>query len=69
MTENGYLIWIVAMAIMTIFVLTVGTLAAAHMISREKREDDEKDRPQPDVLGARAEPATTDPEQRRLPAA
>jgi hypothetical protein len=40
MTENGYLIWFIAMAIMTIFVLTVGTLAAADMFARERREED-----------------------------
>jgi hypothetical protein len=39
MTDPGYLIiWIVAMAIMTIFVLTIGTLAAADMLRREKTE-------------------------------
>lgn len=39
MTDPGYLIiWIVAMAIMTIFVLTIGTLAAADMLRREKAE-------------------------------
>ena len=39
MTDPGYLIiWIVTMAIMTILVLTIGTLAAADMLRREKAE-------------------------------
>jgi hypothetical protein len=60
MTENGYLIWIVAMAIMTIFVLTIGTLAAADMFAREKREEGAEERP---------EPAAAEQERRHLPAA
>ena len=38
MSDDGYLIWIIAMAIMTISVLTVGTLAAAGMLAREKED-------------------------------
>jgi hypothetical protein len=60
MTENGYLIWFVAMAIMTIFVLTIGTLAAADMFAREEREDGEDERP---------EPTAADPERRHQRAA
>jgi len=40
MTDLGYLIWFIAMAIMTIFVLTIGTLAAAGMLTREKSDED-----------------------------
>jgi hypothetical protein len=36
MSDNGYLIWFVAMAAMIIAILTVGTLAAAGLIGREK---------------------------------
>jgi hypothetical protein len=35
MTETGYLVWIVATAIMIIVVLTIGTLAAADLLRRE----------------------------------
>ena len=34
MTPTGHIIWIIAMAFMTIVVLTVGTLAAAGIIGR-----------------------------------
>jgi len=37
MTDGGYLIWIVAMAIMTMTVLTLSTLAAAGMLARGGR--------------------------------
>ncbi|HET9422762.1 MAG TPA: hypothetical protein VFO49_16590 [Nocardioides sp.] len=47
MNDHGYLIWIVAMAIMTIFVLTVGTLAAAEMLTREQREQDASSKTDP----------------------
>ena len=47
MTDNGYLVWIVGMAIMTIFVLTVGTLAAAEMLTREQRERDASSKTDP----------------------
>jgi len=55
MTDNGYLIWIIAMAIMTIFVLTIGTLAAAGMLTREKREEDARPRPETDAQFPRPE--------------
>ena len=37
---SGYLIWIVGTAIMTVTILTVGTLAAAGMLTREKGRPD-----------------------------
>jgi len=38
MPDAHYLIWIVAMAVMTVTVLTVGTLAAAGMLPERKRK-------------------------------
>lgn len=57
MTDNGYLIWIIAMAIMTIFVLTIGTLAAAGMLTRHKSEQGAR-RPETDA-GARPKHVTS----------
>jgi hypothetical protein len=36
MSDNGYMIWFVATAAMIIAVLTIGTLAAAGLIGRDK---------------------------------
>jgi hypothetical protein len=36
MSDNGYLIWFVATAAMTVAVLTIGTLAAAGLIGHHK---------------------------------
>ena len=60
MTENAYLIWIVAMAIMTIFVLTVGTLAAADMLRRQSPE--QRDSTSGDDRAPLPGQATTGPE-------
>ena len=62
MTENGYLIWIIAMAVMTIFVLTVGTLAAADMLAREQRKEETRQRPEADAQASRLEPAAASAE-------
>lgn len=51
MSENGYLIWMVAMAVMIVAVLTIGTLAAAGLLGRSEdtaegqARDDEERRP------------------------
>lgn len=37
MTDNGYLIWMIATAVMTIAVLTIGTLASAGILRRRDR--------------------------------
>ena len=34
MTETGYLVWLIAMAIATIAVLAIGTMAAADILPR-----------------------------------
>ena len=38
MTDLGYLLWLVATAAMTITVLTVGTLAAAGLLTRSPHD-------------------------------
>jgi hypothetical protein len=37
MTDTGYVVWLIAMALMTIAVLTVGTLGAADLLPRQRR--------------------------------
>ena len=37
MTDLGHLVWLVAMAVMTVTVLTVGTLASAGLLTRRER--------------------------------
>jgi hypothetical protein len=39
MTETGYLVWLIAMALMTMSVLTVGNLAAAEMLPHQRRAE------------------------------
>ena len=36
MTDLGFLIWFIAMAVMTLTVLTIGTLAAADILPRRR---------------------------------
>jgi hypothetical protein len=38
MTDIGYMVWIIATAIMTVAVVTVGTLAAAGVFDRDPRD-------------------------------
>ncbi len=42
MTETDHLIALIGMAIMTILVLTIGTLAAADLLGREKKTEEPK---------------------------
>jgi hypothetical protein len=37
-TETGYLVWLIAMAVATISILTVGTLGAAEMLPHQQRD-------------------------------
>ena len=39
MTETGYLVWLIAMAVMTMSVLTVGTLGAAELLPHQRRAE------------------------------
>lgn len=44
MSETGYLVWLIAMAIATVAVLAIGTMAAAGILPRravKRREDEE----------------------------
>jgi hypothetical protein len=36
MTETGYLVWLISMALMTMAVLTVGTLGAAELLPHQR---------------------------------
>jgi hypothetical protein len=45
MTDLGYMIWLIATAIMTATVLTVGTLAAAGVFDRDPQERSTAPRP------------------------
>jgi hypothetical protein len=44
MTETGYLVWLLATAVMTMSVLTVGTLAAAELLPHQRRAEDRRTR-------------------------
>jgi hypothetical protein len=37
MTDTGYLVWLIAMAVLTTTVLTVGTLGAADLLPHQRR--------------------------------
>ena len=39
MTETGYLVWLIAMAVMTMSVLTIGTLGAAELLPHQRRAE------------------------------
>jgi hypothetical protein len=39
MSDNAYLVWFLATALMTVTVLTISTLAAAGMLPRKNRRD------------------------------
>ena len=39
MNETGYLVWLIAMAVMTMSVLTVGTLVAAELLPHQRRAE------------------------------
>ena len=58
MTDLGYLVWLVATAIVTITVLTVGTLAAAGLLPRRRRTRD----PRPTADGSGGSRAGKNPE-------
>jgi hypothetical protein len=51
MTETGYLLWFIAMALATITVLTVGTLGAAELLPHQRRAEARRSRQEP---GSRA---------------
>ncbi|MBB3043455.1 hypothetical protein [Nocardioides soli] len=74
MSDLGYLIWIVATALMIITVLTLGTLASAGMLGRDPRSDrrtqDPTDTPthavtwtEPDSPAREAAPRRDEPER------
>lgn len=39
MSDTGYLVWLIATAVATITVLTVGTLGAADLLPHQRRAD------------------------------
>lgn len=39
MTETAYLVWLIAMAVVTMTVLTVGTLGAAELLPHQRRAE------------------------------
>ena len=39
MSDTGYLVWLIATAVMTITVLTVGTLGAAELLPQQRRAE------------------------------
>ena len=48
MTETGYLMWLIATALMTMTVLTVGTLAAAELLPHQRRAEARRKHREPD---------------------
>ena len=44
MTETGYLVWLIAMAVMTMSVLTIGTLGAAELLPHQRRAEAQRTR-------------------------
>lgn len=44
MTETEYLVWLVVMAVATIVVLVVGTMAAAGLFPRQRRAEERRAR-------------------------
>ncbi|MDN4161070.1 hypothetical protein [Nocardioides abyssi] len=63
MSENAYLVWLVAMAVMTVVVLTVGTLIASGIIpvgrdSRDAQRPGAGDRTQADADPGRQHEST-----------
>jgi hypothetical protein len=47
MSDIGYMIWLVATAVMVMTVLTVGTLKAAELFPERRRKDARNPHPQP----------------------
>ena len=39
MTETGYVVWLITMAVMTMSILTVGTLGAAELLPHQRRAE------------------------------
>ena len=54
MTDLGYMIWFAASAVMTLTVLTIGTLAAADLLPHRRRTTDDTAATRPEA----ARPAT-----------
>jgi hypothetical protein len=54
MTDLGYMIWFAASAVMTLTVLTIGTLAAADLLPHHRRKTDDAAATRPEA----ARPAT-----------
>jgi hypothetical protein len=38
-TETGYVVWLITMAVMTMSILTVGTLGAAGLLPHQRRAE------------------------------
>ena len=39
MTDTGYLVWFIAMAVMTMSIVTMGTLGAAELLPHQRRAE------------------------------
>ncbi len=42
MTETGYLVWLIAMAVATVAVLVIGTMASAGLFPRQRRAEERR---------------------------